>query len=148
MTAQAQLPIKIDHPSPHRGRIGVFALLFGMAAAPLAWDVQLLVSVSLSGHACYPRNTLLRSPLWSGTWPILLVVSMAGIVIAIAGGFVAYRSWLGTLDERPGSAHHLLESGDGRSRFMAMFGMLGSALFLVALVFGAVALYLVPLCGG
>lgn len=147
MTIQALPPINVSHPAQHRGRIGLAALLFGIAAAPVAWDTQLLFSVALSGHACYPRNKLLAAPLWSGLWSILLAISLAGIVLAIVGGLVAWRSWRHTREESPGSAHHLLESGDGRTRFMAMCGMLTSALFLVALVFGTAALFLVPLCG-
>jgi hypothetical protein len=143
MTTQALPPINVSHPAPHRGRVGLAALLFGIAAAPAAWNAQLLFSVALSGHACYPRNKLLAAPLWSGLWSILLAIS----VLAIVGGLVAWRSWRRTRKERPGSAHHLLESGDGRTRFMAMCGILTSVLFLVALVFGTAALFLVPLCG-
>ena len=60
---------------------------------------------------------------------------------------MALRSWRKTFDERADSAHHLLDRGEGRTRFMAMAGMLTSALFLIALVFGTAALCLVPLCG-
>ena len=147
MSTQALPPIKVSHPAPHRGRVGLAPLLFGIAAAPAAWNAQLLISVALSGHACYPRDRLLAAPLWSGLWSILFTISVAGIVIAIVGGLVAWRSWQHTREERPGSAHQLIASGDGRTRFMAMCGMLASAVFLIALVFGTAALFLVPPCG-
>ncbi len=147
MTTQALPPMKVEHPAPHRARVGLAALLFGIAAAPAAWDAQLLLSVALSGHACYPRERLLPAPLWSGLWSILLAISVAGIAISLAGGVIAWRSWRSTRQERPGSAHHLLESGDGRTRFMAMCGLLTSAAFLLALIFGTAALFVVPLCG-
>jgi hypothetical protein len=139
--------MKVEHPAPHRARVGLAALLFGIAAAPAAWDAQLMLSVALSGHACYPRERLLAAPLWSGLWSILLAISVGGIGIALAGGVVALRSWRRTRAERPGSGHHLLESGDGRTRFMAMCGLLTSAVFLLALIFGTAALFVVPLCG-
>lgn len=45
-----------------------------------------------------------------------------------------------------GSGHHLLESGDGRSRFMAMVGMICSSLFLLGVVVALGILYSVAGC--
>jgi hypothetical protein len=147
MADQTLMPINITHPAPQRNRVGLAALLFGIAAAPAGWNAQLLLSVALSGHACYPRARLLSVPLWGNLWWILLAISIFGIVLAIAGGAVAGRSWRRTHTESPGSAHHLLDRGEGRTRFMAMCGMLTSAVFLLALVFGTAAFFLVPMCG-
>jgi len=147
MAANNVPAMKISHPAPQRARIGLATLLFGIAAAPAAWNAQLLFSVALSGHDCYPHAIPLAAPLWNGMRPLLFAISMAAILLAIIGGMVALRSWRKTFDERTDSAHHLLDRGEGRTRFMAMAGMLTSALFLIALVFGTAALYLVPLCG-
>jgi hypothetical protein len=147
MAANNVSAIKISHPAPHRGRIGLATLLFGISAAPAAWNVQLLFSVALSGRNCYPHANPLAAPLWNGLRPVLFAISLAAIVLAIIGGLVALRSWRKTFDESAGSAHHLLDRGEGRTRFMAMAGMLVSALFLIALAFGTAALCLVPLCG-
>lgn len=147
MATQALPPVNIRHPAPQRNRVRLAGLLFGIAAAPVAWNLQLISSVALSGHACYPRTRLLAAPIWSGVWSILLAISVIGIVTALAGGLVAWRSWRQTSGESPGSAHDLLDRGEGRTRFMAMSGMLTSALFLIALLFGTAALFVVPLCG-
>lgn len=147
MVDDAVPSIEMNHPAPQRHRAGLAALLFGICAAPVAWNVQLLLSTALSGHDCYPREHLLAAPLWNGLSPVLLAISVAGIAMAIAGGVVSWRSWRRTYDESPGSVHHLVDRGEGRTRFMAMCGILTSALFLVALVFGTIAFYLVPLCG-
>lgn len=147
MAANNVPAMKIGHPAPQRGNIGLATLLFGIAAAPAAWNAQLLFSVALSGHDCYPHATPVALPLWDGLRPVLFAISVAAIVLAIIGGVVALRSWRKTFDEREDSGHHLLDRGEGRTRFMAMAGMLTSALFLIALVFGTIALCLVPLCG-
>ena len=131
MAEQTLPPIDIGHPAPQRNRVGLAALLFGIAAAPAAWNAQLLLSVSLSLFFVKPHGT----------------ISIVGIVFAIAGGVVAWQSWRHTFSESPGSAHHLLDRGEGRTRFMAMCGMLTSAVFLLALIFGTAAFFLVPLCG-
>jgi len=147
MNENNSLPIQVSHPAPHRARVGLAALLFGIVAAPAAWNAQILLSVALSGHACYPRDKPLAAPLWSNLEPILLTINIVSIAIAVMGGIVAWRSWLQTRAERPGSGHHLLESGDGRTRFMAMCGILISALFLLALIFGSGVVFMVPPCG-
>lgn len=145
--ATEHLPaVSIDHPAPQRNRVGLAALFFGLGAAPFAWNMQLLIGTALSGHACYPRDVPLALPIWSGLWWLLLAIDVAGVVLAIAGGLVSWRSWRLTHDEASGSAHHLLDAGEGRTRFIAMFGILTSCLFTVGLVFASAALFVVPLC--
>jgi hypothetical protein len=141
------MPVPIGHPAPMRDRVGLALLLFGIVAAPLAWDAQLLVSVSLSGFACYPHASPLATPFWAGLPRVLFAISLASVAVAILGGAVSWRSWRRTCQERDGSAHHLLNLGEGRTRFLAMCGLLTSALFLIALAFGTIVLLLVPLCG-
>jgi len=134
----------LGHPAPHRHRVGLLALGFGIVGAPLAWNIELLVGVALSGHECYPRYLPLSVPLWNGTWSALLVISIIAIALGIVAGLVSWRSWSRTRDESPKEAH----SGDGRTRFMAMCGLLSSGLFLVALAFTIAVVLLVPLCKG
>ncbi len=148
MAAHALPPHNVEHPAPLRDRVGIGALWFGLTAAPFAWSVQQLASTAFVGRDCFPHAFPLTAPLRQGLWPILLAISLAGIVLAIAGGVVSWRNWRQTRHERPDSAHHLLDTGEGRTRFMGMSGMMTSALFLIALVFGTAALFMVPLCGG
>jgi len=119
----------VGHPAPHRHRVALAALLFGLIAAPLAWQVQVLASSAISVH----------------DWRTALF-TIAGVCIAtaLAGGAVAFVSWRRTFAEFPGSAHHLLDRGQGRARFMAMCGILVSLLFLYALLFGLTVVFLVP----
>jgi len=148
MAGNNTLPTQTGHPAPHRSRVGLAALLFGICAAPLAWNAQILFNAALSGFVCYPHDAPLAAPLLPGSRSLMLAVSVAGIAIAIVAGLISWRSWRRTNEERPGSFHHLLELGEGRTRFMAMVGMLTSALFLIALAFGVSVLLLVPPCGG
>lgn len=143
--SESRLPFtNIAHPAPHRQRVGLLALGFGIVGAPLAWNIELLVGTALSGHQCFPRYMPLAVPLWTGTRGFLLTMSVVAIVLGMAAGLVSWRSWRRTHDEHPGSAH----SGEGRTRFMALCGLLSSGLFLVALVFTLATIVLVPLCSG
>jgi hypothetical protein len=134
----------IAHPAPHRHRVGLLALCFGIVGAPLAWSIELLTGSALTGHQCFPRYLPRVLPMWAGTWGFLLGMSIAAFVLAIAAVLVAWRSWQRTSDEKPGSAH----GGEGRTRFMAMSGLICSGLFLLALLFTLAVILLVPLCGG
>ena len=147
-SGNTSFPTQTGHPAPHRGRVGLAALMFGICAAPLAWDAQMIFGSALSGFVCYPHDAPLAAPLWVGSKSVTLVLSFIGMGMAIVAGLISWRSWRRTKDERPGSFHHLLEIGEGRTRFMATVGMLTSALFLIALAFGVSVLCLVPLCGG
>jgi hypothetical protein len=139
-------PSSARHPSPQRHRVGLAALFFGLAAAPLGWNVQLLLSTALSGHACYPRDVPLAVPAWSGTWGVLLAIGVAGLALAAAGGLVSWRNWRRTRGESAGAAERLFEVGEGRTRFLAMFGLLASFLFAIGIVFATAGVLLVPLC--
>lgn len=146
MATERLRQVSIEHPAPHRHRVGLAALFFGLGAAPFAWNMQLLFGAALSGHACYPRRTLLAVPMWPGVWWWLLAIDVAGIALAVAGGLVAWRSWRLASNESSGSVHHLLDAGEGRTRFLAMFGILASCIFTLGLVFATAAMFLVPLC--
>jgi hypothetical protein len=147
MDTLAPPPISTTHPAPHRHRVGIAALLFGIAAAPMVWSTQMLSSSSLAGYVCYPHAAPLSIPLWGGWRPVLFAIAGVSIAVAVFGGLVSLRNWRRTFQERPGSAHHLLDLGEGRTRFMAMGGMLISGLFVYAILFGLTALWLVPPCG-
>jgi hypothetical protein len=65
--------------------------------------------------------------------------------LLVAAGVAVYN-WRKTRHEMSGSAHYLLEVGEGRTRFLAMFGVFTSGGFLIAFIFSAAMLFLIPLC--
>ena len=95
-------------------------------------------------------RTTCRSPRRSGriSAPSRSRVEAVAVVIGIAAGLVAFANWRRSRDEKPGDAHQLLGSGDGRTRFMAMAGMMTSLLFLIGIALAALNLVAVPPCGG
>jgi len=133
---------QLEHPAPHRHRVGLLALCFGVLGAPLAWNLELLTGAALSGHACYPRYTLLAAPLWGGAGIFLIAMSGAAICLGIVAGLVSWRSWVITRGESRQAAY----SGNGRTRFMALCGLLTSGLFVVVLLFTMAVVFMVPLC--
>jgi hypothetical protein len=122
-------------------------LWLGIFAAPLVWAVQSVVNTALTSHACYPDGVPLARPMHGGLWTLLLVVSLATLLVQVVTGSLAWRNWRATRQEASGREHRALDTGEGRTRFMAMAGMLTSALFVLVSVGHTVTLFLVPPCG-
>lgn len=136
------------HPSPHRDRTTILALIFGFAGGPLAWTGQLLVSYGLTSYACYPgpdpRNAIL--PGWGLLSPGLTILDAAALAITLAALVVSTRIYARTRAETKGETNALVEIGEGRSRFLALCGLITAGAFAVVIVFNTISLYLVPPC--
>jgi hypothetical protein len=115
---------------------GLFAaLMFGACAAPIFWLGQLMLGYWVSATACYGSDHPTTIASGTALRSALIAFDAVAIVVALAGGIIAFICWrrVGSLD-------------DGRSRFLAIWGMLSSLWFLGAIVFDAIASVTVPLC--
>jgi hypothetical protein len=135
-----------DHPSAARGATRLWRLLYGLIAAPCAWLAAQVLSATLAQEACFPHSEPLAAPLFPG----LHLMQSAALVLAVAvcasGAVVAYRDWRRTRGEHQGGGQVLLDIGEGRSRFMALAGMMTSLGFLAGTLFSVPATLLVPAC--
>lgn len=136
------------HPSPLRHRVSPWAMWFGILGGPVAWSLQQLVNAPLFAHGCYPADVPLAAPIWAGSVAVAMTVEAVAVVVCLAAGWVAWRSWRLMREEKGGSGHHVMESGDGRSRFMALVGLLCSGLFLLGILFATGFLYVLRSCNG
>lgn len=136
------------HPAPHRNRVSMAWLFFGVLAAPVMWMAHLLLSYFASSEACFPGHAplFLSSADRQALRIALAVFDLIALVIAVFGGFISWRSWIKSREEARGSSTHAIEAGEGRTRFLALWGMLSSSLFLAALVFATIASFMVPIC--
>src|SRR4051812_48893929 len=108
MASSEPMP-SVQHPAPHRARVGLPAAVFGLVAAPLAWSGHLLASYALASHHCYPGPVPRQDmPGGSGLWTVLLVIDAVALVIALLGAATAFRSWSASRAE---ASHHPLEVG-------------------------------------
>ena len=135
------------HPSPQARHVSLFHQAIGVAGAPIAWAIRLIVNLALASSACLPSSPLPGEPLTGrGTGLAMLGVDMAALLVALAVAVLSYRDWKATKTEKPGSHSHLLEVGEGRARFLALSGMIVSLGFALATGFDLVALLIVPIC--
>lgn len=97
---------------------GVCWLLTGLLAAPLAFLTQLTVNYAVVPRACSSGH--LYAPH---------LVTALFLLVALAGGFIAWRNWREAGQTEPGTGGDTLE----RSRFIAVVGLLLAG--LVTLIF-------------
>jgi len=110
-------------------------LLIGFLTGPIVWSLHLTISEFLIASACSsgPAGFHGFTILGASGWRFVLVLLTAVFaIIVVAAGAIAYRAWLEThagtqLTGATGGAV-------GRSGWMALAGVLLSALFLIAIV--------------
>lgn len=150
MSASADPVGTTAHPSPQRARVSLAALFVGLIGGPAAWFTQLLANYALASFTCFPHD-LPRSglpPLWHEVWYALLVINSAGMLAALLAARLSWRNWNTTHGEKPGSSGPLMAAGEGRTRFIALVGMMAGLGFFVAVLFDTIALFVVPSCAG
>ena len=119
-------------PRP-RGR-----LWFGLVAAPAAWAVQGALGWLIEMRTC---EAAAASPTM-GLRLVIAVLGLAALLIALTGAVIAYRSWR-RLSAEPSLSH---AQGHARAEFMALGGVLVSAVFAVGILWAWLPPLLVDAC--
>lgn len=146
-TAPSSTTLPADvHPSPHADRVPGWMQAVGLMLAPAAWFLQLTVDTWAATHACFPRD----EPLLAAVAPLAAPVGIADAVALLLGLLalaVAWGGWRRSRGERAGGSAKSMSSGDGRTRFLCMAGMLSTAMVLMAMAYAALAHMALPGCG-
>ncbi|CCD95742.1 conserved membrane hypothetical protein [Bradyrhizobium sp. ORS 375] len=134
------------HPAPHRHRFGMVGLLAALFAPPIGWSLHLISNYALASHACYPIDVP-KSPvrpdlLWGG----LIAIDAFSLVVSAASAFVAYSAWRASRQEMAEHRSQMIEAGEGRTRFLAAWGLLISALFFIAVGSDSASLWILKSC--
>jgi hypothetical protein len=137
-------PSSPGHPSPGRESVRLELLFFGLCAAPIAWTLQFLINYGLASHACYPRD---MSQPEGGLWYGPLAINLVAILVSLAAAIVSYAMWRSARREHSGASGQALEVGEGRTRFMALLGMMTGLGFLFATICDTVVLLVERQCG-
>jgi len=134
-------------PAPETRSVKFITLLFGASAAPLFWLGQLMLGYGFTAYVCYPGDHPLPG---AGGWmfSVLLLFDAVALIACAAGGFVSWRAWFYTTHGQAASSHHVMHTGEGRDRFVSMWGMMSSLWFFCAILFNIIASIMVPPCLG
>ena len=139
-----QAPDKIGHPSPQRHKVSVPWLLAGLAIPPVAWALALIVAFAISSNACPPASGSQSGS--SSEVTLLIVFQLICLLSVIASGLMSRRHWQSVRHEQKDSEHSHLTIGDGRTRFLALTGMLTAGVFAIGILFFIVEPILIPAC--
>lgn len=139
----------LAHPAGARGRIGAWRMLTSLFGAPLAWMAQMSLSEPLAAQSCYPHAAPLLRPALPHLQLLLAAVTVGALGVGAACILLAWstlqraRSQDGPDSSEGGAA---VETGDGRSRFLAVTGFMSSVLFLCAILITGLAVLIVSPC--
>jgi len=139
---------RAHHPATHRERVSLTALFYGLFAGPIVWAGNLMVTYALAVHACFPGVSPLNSPIrgFGFAWWLILACYVVALAVCGSAFFVSFRNWSATGSESEGHVHHLMEKGEGRTRYLSLIGMSFSVLFFFAVCYGIIILAIEPLC--
>jgi hypothetical protein len=118
-------------------RVTFLELAFGLAGGPLAWFLQFNAGYALASWPCFPQDHRMKLPMDGYAWsmPTMVVIMISGVLIALAALWISWRN----LQKAP---------AEGRTRFLALWGiMLGGGFALASLV-TSVAFAILPRCAG
>lgn len=144
------VPTLPAHPAPGRRGIGGLRLLTSLYGVPLAWVAQMTLSEPLAAQACYPHAVPLSAPLVPHLQLLLAAVTLGALAVGVAIAWLAWSSWCRVRDD-PAEKEEIAgrataETGDGRTRFLALMGVMSSVLFLTAIVITSLAVLIVSPC--
>ena len=135
-----------SHPSPHRGRVGFSTLVFGAAAAPIFWLGQLMLGYGVTAFICYPGDHPRALAPDGHLQALLIAFDVVALLACLLGGGTAWWCWRQTREEKAGGNRSALHIGEGRARFLALWGMMSSLGFFGAILFDTIASVTVPPC--
>jgi hypothetical protein len=143
MTTVQPIDLNIGHPGPARHTVNAPTLLFALFGAPVGWLAQLLFAFASTSYACWFGNNV-HPPRWIG--PVIVPLNVLALGVAAASFVVAVKLIRTTMHEHRDQSGSLLDAGEGRTRFLAVWAACTSLVFLVATGANTLSLHLVTLC--
>ena len=139
-----------DHPAPKRHAFGAHKTFVGLFGGPLAWYAQLCTGYTLTSWSCVSTAYRSHAPMsglpWA--WSAMVAATLAGVALSLTSLVISWRAYSHTHDEASGDSRHLMEVGEGRTRFLALWGMILGAGFALITSLTAVIFVMLPRCVG
>ena len=137
-----------SHPSPQAARVDHVWLFVAFGAGPAAWIVQLIAGYAIASVACTARRAVggASGDAFAGEPKWLIALNLTALIMVVAGGIFCRVAWNRTAGEKDGGPEAALTIGAGRTRFLAVCGMLTSVGFTLAVLFNTIEPLLVPGC--
>jgi hypothetical protein len=135
--------LDIGHPAPQRHQLRPLLLLFVLLGAPAGWTVQLLFGFASTSYLCTGQAGI-ATPTWLA--PAVIGFNFAALAISVAALMVALALVRRTTHEHRQRSGGIMDAGEGRTRFLAVWGVFTSIVFFVATLANSFSLVLVSSC--
>ena len=146
MTSSRGAEFEVGHPAPDRGRIGLGLLMFALFGAPVAWIVQLVAGSSIAGMACLSKSMAVETSTLDWGGPAMIGVNIAALVVAFLALAASLAILRRTGGESEGGHDSVMDAGEGRSRYMGVWSIWTSLLFILAIAFNSISIFWSGLC--
>ncbi|MBN9505810.1 MAG: hypothetical protein J0I69_07255 [Altererythrobacter sp.] len=133
-----------SHPASLRRRVGKRAALFAVYGAPLAWFVQFCAAFAFNTSPCFDAGERLFSR--PGLHPWAAIISVLCLAVALAALWLGLVHLRRTREEEPGGERGLIETGQGRTRFLAIWAIAFAGVFTVLIAINILLLLGVSPC--
>jgi hypothetical protein len=142
-------PLSHD-PAPKRPAMRLHESFFALFGGPMAWFAQLNAGFALASQPCFLNGERTLVPPWAAdwTWPSMIALMIIACTVALLSTLIAWRAYARTDDEAADDHCHIIEAGNGRMRFLALWGILLGAGSALATASTAVAFFVLPRCAG
>jgi len=134
-----------QHASPLRESTSTRELGFALGGGAVAWGVALLATYAVVDVGCAP---VLRGHAvsWNALATVALGIDVLALIVASSAAWIALRVWRRTRHEREAGAEGALEVGEGRTRFLAIWGLAFDLVFAVVILVQALATLMLGGC--
>jgi hypothetical protein len=132
--------------APETRSVRFLTLLFGACAAPIFWLGQVMLSYGVTAIICYPRDHPQHLTNGGPLFTALMAFDAVALIGCAASGLVSWRAWQRVRKDTVRDHRHVLHSGEGRDRFLAIWGIMSSLWFFAAVLFNVIASVTVPPC--
>ncbi|RST31276.1 hypothetical protein HMF7854_10845 [Sphingomonas ginkgonis] len=137
MSDLARLTEALQDPAPDRHRVAGWRLVLGLVLAPTSFLLQIVGSYIVTVHLC---------DLGGDPRPWTFGINAIAVAGALAGIWFAWHAFQATRHERGGGARKSLDTGEGRTRFIAACGFAESGIMLLAVVLGLTSVLTLSQC--
>lgn len=120
-------------------------LLAALCAGPATWALQLVAGYAVSSYACFPHDAAGRQtppPGWSAEPAMLLALNLACLALDVAAVIYCFRRLRG----RAGNGVDAADVRLGRTRFLAVCGVMAGLIFAGATLVNTANIVMVPTC--
>ncbi|MBX7500409.1 hypothetical protein K3181_02980 [Qipengyuania sp. YG27] len=129
----------VSHPAPLRNDLPRWRIVLGLVLAPSAFALQVVVSYALAADACGEGGASLIG---------LAAINLVALALIIVGLGTSIANYRRTRSEGEGSHRAVQSQGDGRSRFLAYFGLCTSGVFALAVLVQLTSILVMHQCLG